>query len=104
MALLLVIMSVACSLSKATDIMPLVTPTSADITLPKVLPVPTPARLAVVIASRAVNIRRLPTEHSTDIGDLFHNKTVLVIGCQNGWARIKSGGYVKAKYLSINCP
>jgi len=67
-------------------------------------PVPTPkVVMTTVIAVRSVNIREDPTEHSDDIGDLFHGEVVYVSQCRSGWARIPEG-WVKALYLDGVCP
>ena len=65
--------------------------------------VPTPIRMATVSAWRSVNIRRLPTEHSVDIGDLWHGQTVRVVGCFGGWAKIGEAQFVNSRYLNDIC-
>ena len=56
-----------------------------------------------VIASEAVNIRKGPSEHTDDIGDLSYGALVKVYECQDGWARIDLDQWVKAKYLQNAC-
>ena len=71
----------------------------------KAPPISTPATQAIVSASRSVNIRLDATEHSRDIGDLYHAQIVYVTKCYSGWAWIRQGvdypsGWVKADYLN----
>lgn len=58
--------------------------------------------LATVTALRSVNVRREPTEHSEDVGDLWHGEEVVILGCVGTWAKIETG-YVNSKYLGGIC-
>ena len=63
---------------------------------------PTPIRSALVTASRSVNIRAGASEHFPDVGDLYHGARVIILDCQQGWARTPEG-WVKGVYLGGIC-
>lgn len=98
----IIVVSLACTVQLVpTHLKALAVPTQ-EIS-PKPHPAPTPIRQTIVTASRSVNIREDASEHSKDIGDLWHGDAVIVVGCSGDWAKIGENMYVKSDYLGGIC-
>jgi hypothetical protein len=91
----------ACNLSGLSAIQPphelvaLPSATSVPVSVPS-------ARIAVVTALRSVTVRSLPTWESLPVSYMFHNETVRILDCVDGWAKV-DGGYINSLYLSVVC-
>lgn len=102
---LLSITSLSCLYSAAISPTPLQTaqpPSKSFILQDHPAAAPTPIRSALVTASRSVNIRAGASEHFADVGDLWHGARVIILDCQQGWAKTPEG-WVKGIYLGGIC-